>query len=194
MHVKKLFKSRLQKTNLSEFESKFNDLVAELYNSTEDQYSKCRCVFETKIVEYCHEVNEHITTIIENVSEDIMFHRKDIGFLELPPSIFKLRKLFLKEQGICMKVIDKWLWMLKKITNRQAVKIFENIKLLSNNGEQLTASIGENESINADALLRKIRWIWETIAKKSGKYKTDFEHQNFDIAANISKTVYSFQQ
>ena len=67
-------------------------------------------------------------------------------------------------------------------------------KLLSNNGEQLTASIGENESINADALLRKIRWIKETIAKKRGKYKTDFEHQNFDIAANISKTVYSFQQ
>ena len=107
---KKLFKSRLQKTNLSEFERKlletFNDLAEELYNSTEEQYSKCRCVFETKIVEYCHEVNEHITTFIENVSEDIMFHRKDIGFLELPPSIFKLRKLFLKEQGICMKVID----------------------------------------------------------------------------------------
>ena len=84
--------------------------------------------------------------------------------------------------------------MLKNITNRQEVEIFENIKLLSNNGEQLTASIGENESINADALLRKIRWIEETIAKKRGKYKTDFEHQNFDIAANISKTVYSFQQ
>ena len=93
--------------------------------------------------------------------------------------------------------------MLKKITNRKAVEIFENIKLLPNISEQLTASfvkyIGENESIIADALLRKIRWIQETIAKKRGKYKTDFEHQNFDIpvitkvkdkAANISKTVY----
>ena len=51
----------------------------------------------------------------------------------------------------------------EKITNRKAVEIFENIKLLPNISEQLTASffkyIGENESINADALLRKIRWI-----------------------------------
>ena len=91
----------------------------------------------------------------------------------------------------------------EKITNRQAVEIFENIKLLPNSSEQLTASfakyIGENESINTDALLRKIRRTKETIAKKRGKYKTDFEHQNFDIpvstkvndkAANISKTVY----
>ena len=95
---------------MSEFERKlletFNDLVEELYNSTEDQYSKCRCVFETKIVEYCHEVNEYITTFIENVSEDIMFHRKDIGFPRVATSIFKFRKLFLEEQGIFMSVID----------------------------------------------------------------------------------------
>ena len=83
--VKKLLKSRLQKTNLSEFKTKlietFNDLVEELYNSTEDQYSKCECVFE-------------------------IVHRKDIGFLELPPSIFKLRRLFREEQGIFMRIID----------------------------------------------------------------------------------------
>ena len=95
---------------MSEFETKlietFNDLVEELYNSTEDQYSKCECVFETKIVEYCHEVNEYITTFIEKVTDEIIVHRKDIGFLELPPSIFKLRRLFREDQGIFMRIID----------------------------------------------------------------------------------------
>ena len=75
-----------------------------------------------------------------------------------------------------------------KITNRKAV-VFENIKLLPNISEQLTASfakyIRENESINADALLRKIGMIKETIDKKREKYKTDFEHQNFD---NLMRT------
>ena len=75
----------------------------------------------------------------------------------------------------------------EKITKRQAVELFENIKriYIPNSSEQLAASfakyIGENKSINADALLRKIRRTKETIGKRRGKHKGEFENQSFDI-------------
>jgi hypothetical protein len=41
--------------------------------------------------------------------------------------------------------------------------------------------IGENESINYDALVRKIRKTKESISKKRGHYITEFENNKFEI-------------
>lgn len=41
--------------------------------------------------------------------------------------------------------------------------------------------IGENESINSDALVRKLRRTNENLKKKKGKYRTDFEAAIFEI-------------
>lgn len=72
----------------------FHELVKELNNSREDQYSTCPCVFESEIQEYYHEVYEFVATFIENVIKETIPYRKDIGFLEIPPPVFKLRKMF----------------------------------------------------------------------------------------------------
>jgi hypothetical protein len=105
--VKQIINSRLRKENLTKFEirllSTFHELAKEIYESVDDSFHKCRQVFEDKFVDYCYEVNEYIQTFIENVVEEMVF-KKDIGYLETPQSVFKLRRMFREKQGAFMTV------------------------------------------------------------------------------------------
>lgn len=71
------------------------------------------------------------------------------------------------------------------ITNKKALNMFEKMK---NDNVPLCKIdtffkdyIGENESINSDALVRKLRRTNENLKKKKVKYRTDFEAAIFEI-------------
>lgn len=71
------------------------------------------------------------------------------------------------------------------ITNKKALNMFEKMK---NDNVPLCKIdtffkdyIGENESINSDALVRKLRRTNENLKKNKGKYRTDFEAAIFEI-------------
>lgn len=71
------------------------------------------------------------------------------------------------------------------ITNKKALNMFEKMKNdnvpLCKIDKFFKDYIGENESINSDALVRKLRRTNENLKKKKGKYRTDFEAAIFEI-------------
>jgi hypothetical protein len=85
------------------------------------------------------------------------------------------------------------------LNNREALDLFEKMKLdnipLCKIDQIFQGYIAENESINSDALIRKLRRTTENLKKKKGKYRTDFETLQFEIpvgtpnATSVKKSV-----
>lgn len=85
------------------------------------------------------------------------------------------------------------------LSNREALDLFEKMKHdnipLCKIEQIFQVYVAENETINSDALIRKLRRTNENLRKKKGKYRTEFEELKFEIpvgttnARDVNKSI-----